>query len=291
MPWAATASGTPRCRRTDARGQGHAPRPWCCTAPTTSAARSARPSSGTPRCASAASRPGWSSTRAAPHVHPRRARRHTDRLQPRVVDWVEQYAGDAAAAPPRIDAAHWQRRLADARQAARGARRAARHPARRPGRRRRARRGRARRRSTRTPASPATTDSVFQIGSITKVWTATVVMRLVDEGQLDLDTPVVEVLPELRLADPDVTKRRHDPAPAHPHQRHRRRRLHRHRPRRRLPGEVRRPARRRRAEPPARRDLVLLQLRLLAARPDHREGHRQDLGRRRCASGSSRRSA
>ena len=37
---------------------------------------------------------------------------------------------------------------------------------------------------------------------------------------------------------------RHDPAPADPHQRHRRRRLHRHRPRRRLPGEVRRAARR-----------------------------------------------
>jgi dipeptidyl aminopeptidase/acylaminoacyl peptidase/CubicO group peptidase (beta-lactamase class C family) len=51
-----------------------------------------------------------------------------------------------------------------------------------------------------------TTDSVFQIGSISKVWTATVVMQLVDEGKLDLDAPVVEVLPELRLSDPDVTK-------------------------------------------------------------------------------------
>ena len=52
----------------------------------------------------------------------------------------------------------------------------------------------------------ATTDSVFQIGSISKVWTATVVMQLVDEGLLDLDAPISEVLPELRLADPDVTK-------------------------------------------------------------------------------------
>ena len=44
------------------------------------------------------------------------------------------------------------------------------------------------------------------------------------------------------------------------------------------------------AEPPARRDLVLLQLRVLAARPGDREAHRQDLGRRRCATGCSRRS-
>jgi len=49
-----------------------------------------------------------------------------------------------------------------------------------------------------------TTDSVFQIGSITKVWTATLVMQLVDEGKLDLDAPVIEVLPGLQLADADV---------------------------------------------------------------------------------------
>lgn len=32
-----------------------------------------------------------------------------------------------------------------------------------------------------------TDDSVFQIGSITKVWTTTLVMQLVDEGLTDLD--------------------------------------------------------------------------------------------------------
>lgn len=53
----------------------------------------------------------------------------------------------------------------------------------------------------------ATPDSLFQIGSITKVWTATVAMRLVDEGELELDAPVLDVLPELRLADSDATKR------------------------------------------------------------------------------------
>ena len=53
---------------------------------------------------------------------------------------------------------------------------------------------------------PATADSLFQIGSITKVWTATVVMQLVDEGRLTLETPVVEVLPDLHLSDADVTR-------------------------------------------------------------------------------------
>lgn len=46
-----------------------------------------------------------------------------------------------------------------------------------------------------------TTDSVFQIGSITKVWTATLIMQLVDEGRLDLDTPVRRYLPEFRVAN------------------------------------------------------------------------------------------
>ena len=51
------------------------------------------------------------------------------------------------------------------------------------------------------------TDSVFQIGSITKTWTTTIVMRLVAEGLLDLDAPVRTVLPELELADPEVARR------------------------------------------------------------------------------------
>lgn len=52
----------------------------------------------------------------------------------------------------------------------------------------------------------ATTDSVFQMGSIAKVYTATLIMQLVDSGQLDLDAPVVDVLPEFSVADPEVTK-------------------------------------------------------------------------------------
>jgi CubicO group peptidase (beta-lactamase class C family) len=47
----------------------------------------------------------------------------------------------------------------------------------------------------------ATPDSVFQIGSITKLWTSTLVMQLVDEGRLDLDQPVRSYLPEFRIGD------------------------------------------------------------------------------------------
>ncbi|MFG1686514.1 serine hydrolase domain-containing protein [Nonomuraea sp. NPDC049269] len=51
-----------------------------------------------------------------------------------------------------------------------------------------------------------TPDSVFQSGSIAKVYTATVIMRLVDEGKLDLDALVVDVLPEFGTPDPEATK-------------------------------------------------------------------------------------
>jgi CubicO group peptidase (beta-lactamase class C family) len=51
----------------------------------------------------------------------------------------------------------------------------------------------------------ATPDTVFQIGSMGKSWTATVVMQLVDEGKLDLDVPIRTYLPEFKVADPDVS--------------------------------------------------------------------------------------
>ncbi|MFE7171296.1 serine hydrolase domain-containing protein [Streptomyces sp. NPDC057616] len=44
-------------------------------------------------------------------------------------------------------------------------------------------------------------DTLFQIGSVTKVWTATLVMQLVDEGLVELDAPVRSRLPEFRIAD------------------------------------------------------------------------------------------
>ncbi|WP_300265670.1 serine hydrolase [Microbacterium sp.] len=54
-------------------------------------------------------------------------------------------------------------------------------------------------------AVESTPESVFQIGSITKVWTATLVMQLVDDGLVDLDEPVRTYLPEFRLGDDSAT--------------------------------------------------------------------------------------
>jgi CubicO group peptidase (beta-lactamase class C family) len=52
----------------------------------------------------------------------------------------------------------------------------------------------------------ATTESLFQIGSITKVWTATVVMQLVEEGAVELDAPLRRYIPTFRVADPVVSE-------------------------------------------------------------------------------------
>lgn len=46
--------------------------------------------------------------------------------------------------------------------------------------------------------------AVFQVGSISKVYVATVIMRLAEHGRLDIDQPVRTWMPELRLADPAV---------------------------------------------------------------------------------------
>jgi CubicO group peptidase (beta-lactamase class C family) len=54
---------------------------------------------------------------------------------------------------------------------------------------------------------PVDDETLFQIGSITKTFTGTAVMRLVEAGSLDLDEPVRTYLPELRLADEEVAQR------------------------------------------------------------------------------------
>lgn len=48
----------------------------------------------------------------------------------------------------------------------------------------------------------ATTDSIFQIASITKVFTASLISQLVDEGRVKLDRPVKQYLRDFQLADP-----------------------------------------------------------------------------------------
>ncbi len=52
----------------------------------------------------------------------------------------------------------------------------------------------------------ATPSTVFQIGSVTKVYTATLVLQLVEQGRLDLDAPIARALPELRLIAPELTE-------------------------------------------------------------------------------------
>ena len=55
-----------------------------------------------------------------------------------------------------------------------------------------------------TPVDP---DTVFRIGSTTKTFTGTTVMRLVELGRIDLDAPVRRYLPDFRTADPAVAAR------------------------------------------------------------------------------------
>jgi len=52
-----------------------------------------------------------------------------------------------------------------------------------------------------------TPDTLFQIGSITKTFTGTAAMRLVERGDVDLDAPLRTYLPELTLSDEAVAAR------------------------------------------------------------------------------------
>lgn len=51
-----------------------------------------------------------------------------------------------------------------------------------------------------------TSDTLFQIGSISKTFTGTALLRLVEMGALNLDTPVRKILPKFKMADRDVEK-------------------------------------------------------------------------------------
>jgi CubicO group peptidase (beta-lactamase class C family) len=54
---------------------------------------------------------------------------------------------------------------------------------------------------------PVDGDSLFRIGSTTKTFTATTIMRLVDQGKVSLDAPVRTYLPGLKLMDNIVAQR------------------------------------------------------------------------------------
>ncbi|MDT8976233.1 serine hydrolase domain-containing protein [Paenibacillus sp. chi10] len=48
---------------------------------------------------------------------------------------------------------------------------------------------------------PLTKDTLYGIGSTSKVYTAAAVMKLVDEGKVDMDTPVVRYVPDFKMKD------------------------------------------------------------------------------------------
>ena len=54
---------------------------------------------------------------------------------------------------------------------------------------------------------PVDATTLFQFGSTGKTFTGTAIMRLVEEGRVDLDAPVRTYVPELRLADESVASR------------------------------------------------------------------------------------
>lgn len=54
---------------------------------------------------------------------------------------------------------------------------------------------------------PVAPETLFQIGSISKTFTATAIWRLIDEGALDLDAPVRTYITDLTLMDADVADR------------------------------------------------------------------------------------
>lgn len=58
-----------------------------------------------------------------------------------------------------------------------------------------------------TTQVPVRTDTLFLIQSVTKVWTATLVMQLVDEGLVELDAAVRTYLPDFTVARTDVAEK------------------------------------------------------------------------------------
>jgi len=53
---------------------------------------------------------------------------------------------------------------------------------------------------------PVTPETLFQIGSITKTFTGTLIMMLAEAGELDLDAPVRTYIPDFRVQDETVSR-------------------------------------------------------------------------------------
>lgn len=53
--------------------------------------------------------------------------------------------------------------------------------------------------------NPVTPETLFQIGSVTKTFTATAIWRLIDEGALDLDAPLRTYIPDFTVMDADAS--------------------------------------------------------------------------------------
>jgi CubicO group peptidase (beta-lactamase class C family) len=54
---------------------------------------------------------------------------------------------------------------------------------------------------------PVTADTLFQTGSISKTFTGTMIMMLVEDGKLDLEAPVKTYIKDFKLQDNDVTEK------------------------------------------------------------------------------------
>jgi CubicO group peptidase (beta-lactamase class C family) len=55
-------------------------------------------------------------------------------------------------------------------------------------------------------SDPVTPDTLMMIGSITKPLTTTMMATMVDEGLFSWDTPVVDILPSFKFADPELAR-------------------------------------------------------------------------------------
>ena len=122
-----------------------------------------------------------------------------------------------------------------------------------------------------------TPDTLFQLGSISKLYTATLVLQAQAAGLVSLDEPVRAQLQEFSVADPGATIEITPATPGHPHERHRGRPPDRHGLERRRPAALRGHPRRPGPDPSHRRDVQLLQHGLRRGRSPARGGHRRPL--------------